>query len=777
MRDDIRLVCYGSATPASPLVPKALGMVDRLRAVDSYASHVWKVNENQWIKVTLKGGDALVWIYDDGVQDTEQCDGYRSGMTQFGVSVYRYDPTSGAKINGGFSFQPSPAYAAQYKLNVGWQVGAAFGDVNYLSQPLFGIDGRIEPQIPPPWKLGEWTQVAYLKPGMYSGYMRYVVQILLGTTRTIEYDYRFVRTHGVFRGVTGKFQTDWLIEISQDNGVLAMRMPACYRSIPAGNTLGYVPSGRAFPTGDALAKAVASGEVKQLLPASGLSAIYGKTPFSPVYGWAFNYTGTKASIVVFANLPGDDYMTTYLYTVNIAGDGSKPSAATLTLETSGRAVGYGYAPNTYGKASFKIPLQVGGFAYPVNFGPPNQATYVPENCRAPLYVFYAKTGAQKVLWYQNSTPAMQRPSDELRRPRPSGNPFDPVGDLSWLASDANLGNTYVEYPIGTAGESLSQINQIVYIDDVKASPETQFPLRIEYKAAASSNYATAFQNARDYIYSDAGYFNAVLLAIKLIRSWRWTKADAAIACYSSAVIPNFEREAVAIHVCETMYYGSNAESYFTTTGTGAYHHVRVAASEISGSTKYRSDGTPIGVTFTASPGSANYSDTYTLIYGSLFDSQGDGCGLPAMGTVGGFGGKFGSTTVPPSITTPGNLTLQSEDAAFAGNRPYSGSSTTYGKYSRTAKKKVVTSHGDFDLVKKAGTNPDEFPEQSASFQPDPLWFSDVPTSYALIQTWDGGRRYSPSDLGTYDFNNSLLGPYSAPGQTGNEPLINFIGDA
>ena len=770
MQDEIRLYCSGTATPASKLVPYAIGMVNRLREVDSFGSKQ-AVGDNWWIDVKINNGHAMIVIWEDGEVDADPpCLPYQSGMTALGVSVFRYDPDTGNKIPGSYAFQPSAAYASRRKLPIDWQVGARAAGGNVLSLPPFEVSNQVATQVLPPWRLDGWNQTSYLKPGMFSGHMRYVVQVLLGMDAMVTYDYRFIRTHGVFRSTTGRRQTDWLIEISQKNGVMAMRMPACYSAIPKENHLGYVPKGDSFPETDAkLAEAIKSGKVKVLMPASALTPVYSKTAFSPVYGWAFDYTGGQASIVVSTRLPSDDYMTTYLYTVSISADINGQLSASLSMDESGRAVGAGYAPNTYGKASFKIPLDVGGLAWPVDFGPPLGVEYVAQDCVAPLYVFYTIAGVRKVLRYRNSVPTYERPADERRRPTTTGDPFSPVDDVQWISSDNGLGEDFVEY----SGTSLAQTNQNVYLDDAAPGRESSLPMRIAYRADASGA-VTVFATFGDYSNPSGGYHYANVYALKRIRSRRVTELGVTESYWSSAVIPCFDRESVAMHVAKDRFYGSRDEVFWTNDATGANVAMRAPTSLFDSNTQYREDGLPLNIPYAAGEDADLTSDTYVVNY------AGSNTG-PMLGTIGGFSGKFGSTSVPAGFTTPGGLSLSGSGAAFVGTAPNSGGSpTTYSKHARSAIKKVITSSGSFSLVQKSGDNADSFSERDSTYPPDPVWFSNdayAPSRYVMIATWNGVKRYSPSDLNVYDFDNSTLGEYKKPPKEGNESLINFVGDA
>ena len=81
MRDEIRLLCSGTATPASSLVPKGLALVDRLRGVDSdFGYQFWQVSDTQSIEVRINGGNATVKIFDADEQGGCVCPPYQSGM-------------------------------------------------------------------------------------------------------------------------------------------------------------------------------------------------------------------------------------------------------------------------------------------------------------------------------------------------------------------------------------------------------------------------------------------------------------------------------------------------------------------------------------------------------------------------------------------------------------------------------------------------------------------------------------------------------------------------
>jgi hypothetical protein len=196
-----------------------------------------------------------------------------------------------------------------------------------------------------------FAQCAVLKPTMYSGSMKEVVQALLGFGRqprvsiyerenkkqytTVEaeslnaplnkptryesavainglqviYDYRFYRTHGITWATDGK---PWLVEISTNKGVLAMPLPlhestttAKFRAklvrmgdedgIRLLDRFGGFPTGEGFPIGaEAQESAIRAGIVLQLVKKDGMQPFYRHTSYSSAMGWAFNASGSEA---------------------------------------------------------------------------------------------------------------------------------------------------------------------------------------------------------------------------------------------------------------------------------------------------------------------------------------------------------------------------------------------------------------------------------------------------------------------------------------------------
>ena len=172
-------------------------------------------------------------------------------------------------------------------------------------------------------KLNTNSQYARLRPSMYSGRMRRLVQLVMGYGRLhadqiattgrdkvnmvqegvqVPYDYRWHRTHGLTTAADGRL---WLLEISISRGVVAMPLPLVPKSArlkdsdrdvlrAAVDEFGGLPLGTAFPTGQMFDAALAEGSIIRLLAPADMAAFYRMTPFSSVIGWSFNRAGTEA---------------------------------------------------------------------------------------------------------------------------------------------------------------------------------------------------------------------------------------------------------------------------------------------------------------------------------------------------------------------------------------------------------------------------------------------------------------------------------------------------
>lgn len=232
------------------------------------------------------------------------------------------------------AFWPTPACAALFKISPDEQQSTKlnvtpFGDIDN------GLDS--------PNEFERFSQYVVLKPTMYSGRMRQVVQFLMGYGRQekrslydrtppkltspkesrtpptayqsdiakngvqIRYDWRWYRTHGI--GV-GHDNTLWLVEIGNTRGAIAMQLPMnADTALPAFRTklekmgdsaglavldeFGAFPTGEAIP-GEALESWIRAGKILRLSTVEDLQEFYDLNTFSSSMGWAFNRDGNEA---------------------------------------------------------------------------------------------------------------------------------------------------------------------------------------------------------------------------------------------------------------------------------------------------------------------------------------------------------------------------------------------------------------------------------------------------------------------------------------------------
>jgi len=239
------------------------------------------------------------------------------------------------------SFWPTPSTVRKFGLPEGLQSSVRLA---VPENPLISVS---------PAEDGPHSQYAGIRPSMYSGAMKAVVQLLLGYGKPGEsiyqqdiwqiempersatgtpgvvtelavdlvpsvrlepqwqvgYDFRAYRTHGISFDVQGR---PWLIEISSMNGVIGMPLPLfdetqseAFRAriedaqddeaLAALDLLGGFPTGATFPaSSEGLKALLSSGYAVQMLDAETLLRYYSLTPYSSGMGWAFNLRGTEA---------------------------------------------------------------------------------------------------------------------------------------------------------------------------------------------------------------------------------------------------------------------------------------------------------------------------------------------------------------------------------------------------------------------------------------------------------------------------------------------------
>lgn len=276
---------------------------------------------------------------------------------------------SGAVLNGYLPAPPVTTPPTPLTLQTFWPTTACarlFGlvqnpqNVTKLTVKPFASFGEL---AAPENSTRVYSQYTKLKPTMYSGRMRQVVQLLMGYGRQakesiydkaepkvgatprerarkalsqyqsevaanglqIRYDWRFQRTHGITTAADGRL---WLVEIGLTRGILAMpldyhpvsQLPAFRDKLvqmgdEAGlfalDELGGFPTGETLPV-SAIDSWVRAGRVLRLATYEQMAPFYNKGAFSSALGWAFSLTGNEAHNTCVTH-DDDGFQTAYHY--------------------------------------------------------------------------------------------------------------------------------------------------------------------------------------------------------------------------------------------------------------------------------------------------------------------------------------------------------------------------------------------------------------------------------------------------------------------------------
>lgn len=293
-------------------------------------------------------------------------------------------------------FWPTPASAQLHDLSDSIQTSARLA-----VDPYPALAGALAP--PADYAGPRWSQYVKCRPTLYSGRMRWVVQLLLGfgkqvrksiydrtpppvgtprqrrrlkespsayerevlrDGRQIRYDWRWYRTHGIAVGADGKH---WIVEIGNTRGVLAMPLPlmpltdlAEFREkledmgdsagLAALDAFGGYPTGESIPAGE-IEPWIRAGRVVRLSSIDDLTFFYQKSTFSSAMGWAWNERGDEARNMAWEmGLSGYIRATHFGYSVTlgaIAPRAAAPNAGTLRARIAGKASDAHYAANHY----------------------------------------------------------------------------------------------------------------------------------------------------------------------------------------------------------------------------------------------------------------------------------------------------------------------------------------------------------------------------------------------------------------------------------------------
>jgi len=210
------------------------------------------------------------------------------------------------------------------------------------------------------------TQMLTVRPGMFSGEMRKVVQVLLGQGKEVPYSPRSGTTHGVYRTAQG---TPWVIRISSA-GVVAYLMNVCSgKNSPGG--LGYTPLPTAEPE-----------EPRVLLNAAGVKDAYtGKGAFYGACGWAFSENGSKAANCFLGSDDTRSYSWQYIINISADSETGDPVSASMALASEGFIHGPKTTHMKYPRGD--IPTAV------FSFNPYNGDANYRDDCASPVFCYYA----------------------------------------------------------------------------------------------------------------------------------------------------------------------------------------------------------------------------------------------------------------------------------------------------------------------------------------------------------------------------------------------------
>ena len=274
--------------------------MSRPLADDAYA-YVLIAGSVQIIQISA-GVSVPDLVYEE-VEDSEPPD-FLSGLVFRGIieSRKRTLPNgSVVRYNVAVSFAPTPSCAKRHKLASGPQA----------SKRLAVRPAAMFPEWENRYPVLQFSQYTQPRASMWSGTMKKVVQLVMGYGNgvQVQYDYKFARTHGITKAADGRL---WLVEVSITRGVVAMPLPiypdsdgkAFKKSAAARkdkamefvlDELGCLPTGEAFPTGKAYAKAKAAGDIIELATPQAMGDFYWwLSGYSSTCGWAFNDSGTEA---------------------------------------------------------------------------------------------------------------------------------------------------------------------------------------------------------------------------------------------------------------------------------------------------------------------------------------------------------------------------------------------------------------------------------------------------------------------------------------------------
>jgi hypothetical protein len=320
-----RIIYEGDEAAAHRHLPVAQNLLHKVRmsaaASGSGVTGLAHAPDSDSYIYALKVGDTEVLhifsapsreVLEPEVKLVPQLPDFLSGVTRLGLiqtREIRMADGSVREIQVLKDFKPNVETGRRYDWPVQWREMARLA-----VRPWVAFNAPDNPAV---------SQYQIVSPSMYSGRMRKLVQVVQGYGRLpgsripqgsydrawqlqhgiqVRFDYRFYRTHSLYRADDG---VQWLVETSMNNGVIAMRLPIYEGSEKLKNSpiesiavaateFGGLPTGIAFPAGARLQRAIATGAIIRLATAAELQDFYRLQPYSTSMGWSFNERGDEA---------------------------------------------------------------------------------------------------------------------------------------------------------------------------------------------------------------------------------------------------------------------------------------------------------------------------------------------------------------------------------------------------------------------------------------------------------------------------------------------------
>lgn len=331
-------------------------------------------NDETFIRIQVITGHKFIYI-----RSGDKCSEFISGISRHHRIYSERDQETLEDKNYMYEYQPAQRDLDDTTFQ-GWQKS------EILKTEISSIYG-VDPLFP-------LAQTGILKPSLYTGLMKKVVQIQLGMNKEIQWDFRYQKSHGIY--INPINDDIYVIEISP-RGVYSFKMNACSDNNRIDISLKKTPMSFKFPDGADFEKYIESGRIKLLIPSSQLIDFYSKTPFFEACGWAFNPKGTEAQNTVW-DWPEDGYKRSYRYKISILFESATgiPMNGSFSLVDSG--VMY-------------MPARSSGFQVPLEFGSSQIVTFNMQKAQgspdyngaqqAPLYVYYEENGDECVCYKWN----------------------------------------------------------------------------------------------------------------------------------------------------------------------------------------------------------------------------------------------------------------------------------------------------------------------------------------------------------------------------------------